>query len=101
MAFEVELTKTAVKELKALRPFEQRRIVGEIESQLPSQPTTPTRNRKELLGLTPGFEHRPPVWELRIGDYRVFYDIDLEAQKVYVRAVRHKGPEQTTEDVVS
>jgi mRNA-degrading endonuclease RelE of RelBE toxin-antitoxin system len=43
--------------------------------------------------------HRPLVWELRVGDVRVFYDVDAEAQEVNVRAVRRKGQGQTTEDI--
>jgi hypothetical protein len=49
--------------------------------------------------LTPGFEHVPPVWELRVGDIRVFYDFDQSAGRVFVRAVRLKKPPQQTKDI--
>jgi len=34
----------------------------------------------------PPFEAVPPIWELRVGNYRVFCDVDDEEQRVYVRA---------------
>jgi mRNA-degrading endonuclease RelE of RelBE toxin-antitoxin system len=101
MAFTIEVTRSAAGELKAIRLYERQRIVEEIEAQLAQQPNVGTRNRKCLQGITPGFEHIPPIWELRVGEYRVFYDVDTEANTVYVRAVRRKTPEQTTEDIVT
>ena len=70
-----------------------------MESQLVHQPTQATRNRKPLAGLTPKFEHVPPVWELRVGDFRIFYDVDESIPVVNVRAVRRKWPHQTTEQI--
>ncbi|HMF11433.1 MAG TPA: type II toxin-antitoxin system RelE/ParE family toxin [Gemmataceae bacterium] len=100
MAFEVELTKSAKAELKAIRVFDRRRIVDEIYNQLGSEPLVATRNRKCLDAAEPSFEHVPPIWELRVGDYRVFYDVNEEALVVYVRAVRRKERGQTTEDII-
>lgn len=99
MAFVIHLRGDSIDELRRFRVFEQRTIVDEINAQLAHEPTKETRNRKCLLGLTPGFEHRPPLWELRIGDVRVFFDVDEEAQEVNVRAMRRKGQGQTTEDI--
>jgi mRNA-degrading endonuclease RelE of RelBE toxin-antitoxin system len=56
-----------------------------------------SRNRKPLPGLSPSFARVAPVWELRVGDYRVFYDIEQEERAVCVRAVRFKG-QSTTEE---
>ena len=99
MGFRIELTSTALAELKILRAFDRRAIVGEIRKHLAPQPTVTTRNRKCLEGLIPAFEHVLPVWELRVGDYRVFYDVDGKAEVVYVRAVRRKLQGQTTSSV--
>ena len=99
MAHEIRLHGDAAAELRRFGVFERRRIVDEINSQLSHQPTVATRNRKCLLGLTPGFEHRPPIWELRIDDIRVFYDVDEASQEVHVRAIRRKGRGQTTEGI--
>jgi len=99
MAFEIKLLADSVRELKGLRVHEQRRIADAIESQLRHEPIATSRNRKCLVGLTPSFDHVPPVWELRVGEFRVFYDVDTQAQVVYVRAVRRKPHGQTTEEI--
>jgi len=101
MAFTIEIGRTAAAEVRKLRAFDQRRILDEIETQLAFEPTKTTRNRKQLLGVTPAFDHVPPVWELRVDEFRVFYDVDLEIETVYVRAVRRKKPEQKTEEIIS
>jgi len=53
-----------------------------VDKQLIHQPTVETRNRKPM---------RPnPIapWELRIGDLRVYYDVEEEPEPVvYIRAV--------------
>jgi mRNA-degrading endonuclease RelE of RelBE toxin-antitoxin system len=100
MAFEIESTNPAAAELKAIRTFDRRRIVDEIYAQLEHQPATATKNRKCLAAAVPGFDHVPPVWELRVGEYRVFYDVDESAQTVNVRAIRRKEQGQTTEDII-
>jgi mRNA-degrading endonuclease RelE of RelBE toxin-antitoxin system len=41
-----------------------------------------------------------PVWELRVGKFRVFYDVDEDATTVTVRAIREKPPHKTTEDIL-
>jgi mRNA-degrading endonuclease RelE of RelBE toxin-antitoxin system len=73
--------------------------VDEIEKQLRDQPTVASRNRKCLNDFVPDFAHDPPIWELRVGDFRVFYDVDEEAQVVNVRAVREKAHGQMTEEI--
>jgi mRNA-degrading endonuclease RelE of RelBE toxin-antitoxin system len=101
MAYEVVLTDLAADELRALRRFEYRRLTEEIAKQLTHQPTVATRNRKCLGTVPAGFEHIPPLWELRVGHYRVFYDVEEATQTVQVRAVRRKDQEQTTEDILT
>jgi len=99
-AFDIQITDVATKELKDIRAFERRRIVEEIDNQLTYQPTQATRNRKRLDSAVPDFEYVPPIWELRVGEFRVFYDVDEPALIVVVRAVRQEEPDQTTEDVI-
>ena len=101
MAFSVELTPLAVNDLKGLRAFDRRRIIDKLEEQLQHQPTVETRNRKRLDNLVPEFPHRLPVWELRVGDFRVFYDVDEDSTTVFVRTIRRKEHGQTTEEVAS
>ena len=99
MAFVIKFPGSAAAELKSIRVFDQRRILDEIENQLRDQPTVATRNRKCLGDFVPGFAHDPPVWELRVGDFRVFYDVDEEAEVVNVGAIREKARGQATEDI--
>jgi mRNA-degrading endonuclease RelE of RelBE toxin-antitoxin system len=100
MRYEVVVHELALDELESLRSFDQRRVLAEIREQLSDQPTLPTRRRKCLIDLTASFEHELPVWELRVGVFRVFYDVEEEGRRVHIRAVRRKQPRQRTEDVV-
>ncbi len=89
----------AMEDLKRLPAHDRARVITEIERRLPDHPEEPSRNRKELAALVPPWEHVPPVWELRVGDHRVFYDVDAGARLVIVRAVRRKG-RSTTKEIV-
>jgi mRNA-degrading endonuclease RelE of RelBE toxin-antitoxin system len=99
MAYDIVMHELAVSELESFRAFDQRRILTEIRAQLTDEPTTTTRRRKCLIDLTPLFDHELPVWELRVGPFRVFYDVAVADQRVHVRAVRRKGATEKTEDI--
>jgi mRNA-degrading endonuclease RelE of RelBE toxin-antitoxin system len=99
MPYDIKLLGSAAKELRSFRVYDQRRISDGIENHLRHQPTMESRNCKCMRGFSPIFDHVPPVWELRVGDFRVFYDVDEDAQVVYVRAVRLKEHGKTTEDI--
>lgn len=71
-----------------------------MERQLVAAPDVPTRNRKALAALRPPWTGLDPVWKLRVGEFRVFYDVDLKEGRVYVRAVRRKPPHRTTEEIL-
>jgi mRNA-degrading endonuclease RelE of RelBE toxin-antitoxin system len=98
--FEIEYAEAVADDLANVARFARKRILDEIEKQLRHEPVRPTRNKKILVGLKPPWEHVEPVWELRIGEYRVFYDVDDLVKRVIVRAVRHKPPHQTTEEIL-
>jgi len=87
-------------EMTELRAFERAALAREIREQLTWEPTTPTRRRKLLEGVKVPFEAKPPVWELRAGEVRVFYDVNEEEKKVVVRAIRRKPPHRTTEETL-
>jgi mRNA-degrading endonuclease RelE of RelBE toxin-antitoxin system len=95
--FVIVFAALAREHLEALRPFERNRILDEVEAQLVSAPSVPTTRRKMLTGAIPSFEHVPPVWQLRVGDYRVIYDVDVGRRMVVVRAVLRKGNKTTGE----
>lgn len=77
-------------DLKKIPRYHRNRILDAIEEQLAHEPMVATRNRKLLVNLVPPWEVVSVVWELRIGDYRVFYDVNELAAEVYIRAVRKK-----------
>jgi hypothetical protein len=58
------------------------------------------RHRKMLVGLVPPFDATPPIWQLSVGEFRVFYDVDPGERRVYVRAVRRKPPHKTTKEIL-
>ena len=89
-----------VEYLKSVRVYERHRVLDTIDEQLTHAPAQETRNKKILIGLKPPWEHEEPIWELRIGPYRVFYDVSETEQRVIVRAVRQKLPHQTTEEIL-
>jgi mRNA-degrading endonuclease RelE of RelBE toxin-antitoxin system len=100
VGFAVEIVPSALEELKAVRAFDRRRIADAIGEQLSHQPTVATRNRKLLVVSEASFVFEPPLWELRVGDFRVFYDVDDEKSVVYVRAVREKPPHSVSEEIL-
>jgi mRNA-degrading endonuclease RelE of RelBE toxin-antitoxin system len=98
--FEILVTRGAEGELRNLTARTRKTIVEAIERQLEAEPDVPTRNRKVLAALRPPWTGLDPVWELRVGDFRVFYDVDAEESRVYVRAIRRKPPHRTTEEIL-
>lgn len=70
MAHEIRFAASAKRHLKAFRGRERAVILAAVETQLSREPMVETRNRKRLRPnpLAP--------WELRIGDFRVFYDVE-------------------------
>jgi mRNA-degrading endonuclease RelE of RelBE toxin-antitoxin system len=98
--YTIEYAEGVADDLADLRAYERARILDRIEAQLKHEPTRQTRNRKVLVGLVPPWEHVEPVWVLRIGEYRVFYDVDQMASVVTIQAIRHKPPHKTMEEIL-
>ena len=98
--YELRFASGVEEDLSRIRVHDRRRILDSIEEQLSHQPTTPTRNRKLLIDFAPTWVASPPVWELRVGAYRVFYDVDEDENEVSVYAVRKKPPDKRTEEIV-
>ena len=84
MQFVLEFTESALGDLGFFRKYEQNIITEEIHVQLSYEPARETRNRKALE------PNALADWELRIGDYRVFYDIDTAVPTVKVKAIGYK-----------
>jgi len=98
--FEIEVAAEVRADLKKIRPYDRNLVLDAIAEQLRHEPDRETKNRKQVPCLIPTFEAIPPIWELRVGSYRVFYDVDREEKKVYVRAVRKKPPHRRTEEIL-
>jgi mRNA-degrading endonuclease RelE of RelBE toxin-antitoxin system len=79
--YEINLLPTAQEDLKSLRKFEQKDVVAGIKAQLRHEPTVETRNRKRLE------PNELAEWELRIGRFRVFYNVESDAQMIHVEAI--------------
>ena len=89
-----------VEDLAGLRAYDRKRILDRIEQELQHQPTRKTRNKKPIFGLQPPWDYEEPIWELRIGEFRVFYDVEDAQSLVTIRAIRRKPPHKTTEDIL-
>jgi len=95
--FSVVYEVAAEDELKGLRPFDRRRVVDEVDEMLTTHPDRPGRRKKLLTGVSSPWDGIGPVWQVRVGDFRVFYDVDRAARQVIIRAVRRKGTRTTKE----
>jgi addiction module RelE/StbE family toxin len=98
--FEIEYAESVEQDLLRLRAYHRKAILDAVDKSLAHEPLVETRRRKPLPGLTPPWEHVPPVWQLRVGEYRVFYDVDEARMIVVVRAVRHKAAHRTTKEIL-
>lgn len=91
-----------MRELRSLRAYDQTLILEGIEEHLARRPDGATRRKKVLEDFTAPeqWAAEPPIWQLRVGDFRVFYDVDRERQVVWVRAVRRKPAHKTTGEIL-
>ncbi|MFB2978047.1 type II toxin-antitoxin system RelE/ParE family toxin [Microseira sp. BLCC-F43] len=79
--YEIEFTPESLQDLRYFRKFEQNIIIDGIQTQLIYEPAVETNNR---------FRRNPPdiaEWELRIGVFRVFYNVDQIVQIVSVEKI--------------
>ena len=85
MAYRIDYSPDAEEHLRGLSARHQSIVLDTVDKQLMHQPTVETKNRKPM---------RPnPIapWELRIGNLRVYYDVEEEPEPVvYIRAVGTK-----------
>jgi mRNA-degrading endonuclease RelE of RelBE toxin-antitoxin system len=98
--FEIRFAELVEEDLRNIRIYYRNQILDPIEEQLAHEPDTRTRNRKLLENLIPPWQTLAPIWELRVGEYRVFYDVSPTESVVYVRAVRRKPRGTKTEDIL-
>ena len=82
MPYRIEYSPETEAHFRRLTARQQIILLDSVDKQLLHQPTVETRNRKPM---------RPnPVapWELRVGNLRVYYDVEEEPEPVvFIRAV--------------
>lgn len=81
MTWEVEFSDDAIWHLRGLTARERNVGLDAIEEQLTTEPTTATHHRKPL---------RPnplSAWELRVGDHRVFSNVEEDRAAVLILPV--------------
>jgi mRNA interferase RelE/StbE len=82
--FDIEFKAEAVAGLRRIKPFHAQQIVDAAESYSRFEPERTSRTRiKRLRGK------QRATFRLRVGDYRVFYDV--EERVVSVVAILHKN----------
>ena len=98
--FEIRFAEGVEEDLRSIRIYYRNQILDAIEEQLAHEPDTQTRNRKLLENLIPSRQKVAPVWELRVGVYRVCYDVSPTESIACVQAVRRKARGTQTEDIL-
>ena len=83
--FSIEFTEQAKQDLKWFRKVEQRIILSGIYENLSYEADIATRNRKPLR------PNSTATWELRIGDFRVLYNMDQGIQIVSIERIGQKS----------
>ena len=80
----LDMTEDANEDLSHYRAFERKTITDEMAIQLVDQPYVETNNRRHLR------DNPIARWELKVGKFRVFYEIEAHAQVVTIISVGHK-----------
>lgn len=80
----IEVTEVAKLDMAVYRAADRKIILAGIREQLTHQPEAETKNRKRLR------DNPVATWELRLGRFRVFYEVDAAADLVSVVSVGHK-----------
>jgi mRNA-degrading endonuclease RelE of RelBE toxin-antitoxin system len=81
MMFDIKFTDRALDDLATFPASEQRWILTELEMQLMMNAADESQDRKRI---------RPDMlaeWAVRLGQVRVFYDVDVTTRTVKVEAV--------------
>lgn len=75
-----------------LRAYDRRRIVEAVTRELREKATVDTKPRRRLLpDPDSGIGTTGPIWQLRVGDFRVFYDVDERSRVVMIQRIARKG----------
>ena len=76
--------------MRDLSAYDRAIVVGVIDVQLIHTPSEETRHRKQIEATALG------AWELRVGDFRVFYDVLESESVVLIHAIGVKSHNRLT-----
>ena len=79
--FNIKFTDSAIEDLQVFAKFEQKQIVSAIESALSVDAAAETDDRQRLN------PNGPAEWAIRLGQVRVFYDVDIDNRMVKIEAI--------------
>lgn len=82
--FNIKFTEDAIEDLRVFPAYEQKWVVAALESELASAAAEESDDRRRLR------PHELAEWAIRLGDVRVFYDVDVANQTVKIEAVGKK-----------
>lgn len=82
--YKIGFTERALEDLAWFKKNEQNEIRDGICNNLEHEPVVETRNRKKLR------PNETAEWELRIGKFRVFYDVDQVVRIVAIEDIAEK-----------
>lgn len=84
MSYQLLIEEKAVTEMNSLNKKTRERIKKKIREILTDDPLPGGKGDiKKIID--------PDFWRLRVGDYRVFYDVDSNDKIVYILSVRHRS----------
>lgn len=82
MSFELLIEERALEELTSLQDNVQQRIKKKIKEVLKSDPYPDGKGDIKKIKDS-------DIWRLRVGDHRVFYDV--EDRTVYILSIKHRS----------
>jgi mRNA interferase RelE/StbE len=86
MEYEIVITRAADEDLDVLSAYDRKSVLDAIESHLRHQPKQESRSRIKKLAQPAISEFR-----LRVGDFRVYYDVIDDDRRVVVLHIVRQG----------
>lgn len=90
--YNIQYSPQAVADSRAMSAFSRAQVLSAVETHLTYEPTRESRSRIKRM--------TQPFWSqfrVRVGDFRVYYDVDEAMRRVDVLRVLEKGTGTTPE----
>lgn len=94
MVFRIEYLPAAIRDLSGMRAFDRQQVLDAIPLHLSHEPKRESRSRIKRMNQ--------PFWSkyrLRVGEFRVYYDVDEATQLVNVLRILKKGTAETLREI--